>query len=412
MCTGIVVQLANGQRVFARTLEFAEQLIWQQRFTETYKGTFGHVLGDKEDDRLFMADGMNQAGLFCGAFFFPTHNREGNYFPVDPAKLDRQWATTEVCEKIVSTFETVQELRDAFADDGIEITLGTVETETAVVPFSFHWLVGDSLGELAVVECVDQKIYVHDNDINVIANEPEWPKIREYYDSFRSPQTAHPLTKYTLPHSCYQGTGQGDPSGLCKDPDFDPKSLPNPPMPGDPTSPSRLVRAGFYVENLVPPSASLGLDGALRVLHAFDIPYGSIYESDKEGAAIEVVEYTVAYHVGCYEMKYAPYGWKQDINNPEPVSKWFQTDMPVKLWEGDFLTPQPEAPKTPQIAAAAAPTTTIHIGLPINNSSEISRLERRIRNLRRRGGNRRRIRSLRRRIRTLRNQHGVTTVTA
>lgn len=403
MCTGIRIQLANGTYVFARTLEFANQLIWLQKCYPGYKGTFAQIPGNPD---TFMVDGMNTSGLFSGAFFFPCHI-EDNYEPSLPGDNPfTKWATTMVCNNIVTQYTSVQALKDAIDSNAFEITLGTV----GPTPFSLHWLVGDATGDLIVVECVNKKVFYHDNHANVIANEPTFPEISAYNDTFyEDTENAKPLSKVTVPNSCYQGTGQGDPSGFGGS-NMDRSLLPTKSMPGDPSSPSRFVRAGFYVKNLVPASGNNGLDMALRVLHNFDIPYGSIYENASPNAAIEVTEYTVAYHIGCYTMKYAPYGWKQDLSRPER-DNWFQTDMPVTLCDNEFT----DSAKSSVINTSTPQNQTLPPGTSVNihltgkdkNAGEIARI-RQI--LRRKGLNRRRRRRLRRRLNMLRQSRVVYSV--
>ena len=77
-----------------------------------------------------------------------------------------------------------------------------------------------------------------------------------------------------------------------------------------------------------PKNSKQGLEAALRVLHNFDIPLGTVVEPGTK--EIEIVEYTVAYSINDYKVKYAPYGYIQkSAKNKNRV--WFPTSNPVEL---------------------------------------------------------------------------------
>jgi len=120
------------------------------------------------------------------------------------------------------------------------------------------------------------------------------------------------LSKYNKPNSISQGTGALG-------------------MPGDSTSKSRFVRAHFFRQNMLTPKNSTEcLEAILRILHNFDIPLGSV--EDRKTKELEVTEYTVAYCLNDYCMKYAPYGY---IKNDD---QWVQTDHPVELYHNNVLS--------------------------------------------------------------------------
>ena len=85
----------------------------------------------------------------------------------------------------------------------------------------------------------------------------------------------------------------------------------------------------FFRKNMaIPENSKIGMEAALRILHNFDIPYGSV--EDKQTGNKEVTEYTVAYSLNDNKVKYAPYGYVIDKNN-----EWKQSDNPVKKCVGD-----------------------------------------------------------------------------
>ena len=66
------------------------------------------------------------------------------------------------------------------------------------------------------------------------------------------------------------------------------------------------------------------MEAALRILHNFDIPYGSV--EDKKTGKKEVTEYTVAYSLNDNKVKYAPYGYVQQN------TIWVSTDVKKKSY--------------------------------------------------------------------------------
>jgi penicillin V acylase-like amidase (Ntn superfamily) len=78
----------------------------------------------------------------------------------------------------------------------------------------------------------------------------------------------------------------------------------------------------------LPKNSEIGIESILRILHNFDIPLGSV--EDKKTKELEITEYTVAYCLNDYCVRYAPYGYI------EKNKTWIQTNKPVKLLNDDI----------------------------------------------------------------------------
>ena len=104
-CTGIALTAADGSYVQSRTIEWARGVLqseyvviprgqWLRSFTPlgadgmTFTAKYG-VVGLSVVQKEFIAEGINEAGLSAGLFFFPQY---GGYEPYEPAQNDRTLA--------------------------------------------------------------------------------------------------------------------------------------------------------------------------------------------------------------------------------------------------------------------------------------------------------------------------------
>lgn len=291
MCTGIFIRTKDGKFIFARTLEFGVYLKWKQICNKNIKGTIGQFPNIKNK---FMTDGLNNNGLFVGTFFFPHNN---NQYPKKNKLHKINIMTGDVNLYLLQNCRNVEDIIQ------LAPKLNILETVLNGTKFSLHWLACDKTGKCVVLEMNNKKLIVYDNPYNVITNSPSFP------EQIKNVNNYYYLSKYNKPNSISEGTGALG-------------------MPGDSSSLSRFVRANFFRKNMViPKNCNLGLDSALRILHNFDIPLGSV--EDKITKQKEVTEYTVAYCLNNNKVKYAPYGYIVDENN-----NWIPTTEPVKkcIW--------------------------------------------------------------------------------
>lgn len=158
-------------------------------------------------------DAVNEQGLAMAGLNFP---HSGRYSPV--TKRATNVASFELipyilgqCADLPSARQVLQEIRvcdTAFSAD--------------LPPTRLHWMVADGTGSL-VVEATADRLAVYDNPIGVMTNEPPFPFQLARWKEFAR------LTPYEPdPTPPQWGRGSGS-LGL----------------PGDFTSPSRLVRAAF-----------------------------------------------------------------------------------------------------------------------------------------------------------------------
>ena len=266
-CTGLSLQAKDGAYIQARTIEWGESdlpseyvIIPRGRQIKTYtpEGLNGATFQTKYGmaglaiiQKEFIAEGLNEAGLSAGLFYFP---RYGSYSAYDPAKNAHTVNDLQLVTWMLAQFSSVDEVRTALPSIRI-IGLDKPGSTSTV-----HWRIGDSTGKQAVLEIVDGIPHFYDNPVGVLTNSPgfDWQMTNlNNYVNLRSGST----TAQWLGHDT-ELVPFGAGSGFLG-------------IPGDVTPPSRFVRAAFYQSSA--PRQDSALQTVLqcfRILGSFEIPIG------------------------------------------------------------------------------------------------------------------------------------------
>lgn len=260
-CTGISLTAADGSYIQARTIEWAygalkseyviiprgEQL---QSFTPTgtngmkFRARYG-VVGLAVVEKEFIAEGINEAGLSAGLFFFPRYGSYESYESIDNS---RTLADLQVVQWMLTQCATIDEVMEAVK----HVRIVALERSAVI-----HWRIGDPTGRQVVMEIVGGKINFYENEVGVLTNAPgfEWQVTNlENYVNLR-PGSAQ---SYKL-------------GGVTLEPNGGSTAMLG--LPGDFTPPSRFVRAAFF-RNTAPQRAT-GVDTVLEAFHLlnnFDVP--------------------------------------------------------------------------------------------------------------------------------------------
>ena len=179
-CTGIALTAADGSYVQSRTIEWARGVLQSEyvviprgqrlrSFTPlgadgmTFTAKYG-VVGLSVVQKEFIAEGINEAGLSAGLFFFPQY---GGYEPYEPAQNDRTLADLQFVTWALTQFSTVDEVKAAVG--GVRIV---ALEKTSVV----HWRIGEPSGRQVVLEIVGGVPHFYENEVGVLTNAPgfEW----------------------------------------------------------------------------------------------------------------------------------------------------------------------------------------------------------------------------------------------
>ena len=262
-CTGISLTAKDGSYIQARTIEGSQLelesmyvIIPRGHTIESYTPTddrglkftakYG-VVGMSVVREEFIAEGINEAGLSSGLFFFPDY---GAYQPYDSLHKDKTLGDLQVNAWILSQFRTIDEVKAAIA--GVRI-VGL--EHTAVV----HWRIGEPSGRQVVMEIIDGVPRFYENTVSVLTNSPgfDWhlKNLNNYVNLFPGDAPSQWLeSAYLKPF--------GGNSGFLG-------------LPGDFTPPSRFVRAAFF--RATAPQQNNAFETVkqcFHILNNFDIPIG------------------------------------------------------------------------------------------------------------------------------------------
>jgi choloylglycine hydrolase len=268
-CTGIRVKAEDGSIVYARTLEFGQNLESQVLFIPRqyeFTGTTASgkpglswmsryaAMGLNGAGQTILADGVNEHGLAAGIFYMPGF---AEYQPLNPGDEDQSLAPWELVTWVLTNFATVDEVRAALP----AIKVGAVAFEGWKMVPPLHYAVHDASGNSLVIEYTEGKLHLFDNPIGVITNAPtfDWhmTNLRNYINL--SATNAKPVALDGVELAEF---GQG--SGLRG-------------LPGDFTPPSRFVRAVALSHAAV--AGRTGADAVLEafpILVSFDSPRGAV----------------------------------------------------------------------------------------------------------------------------------------
>lgn len=268
-CTGIKLKTKDGKTVSGRTLEFGVEVVTSLiAVPKNYQfvGKTNNGDGMKYISKYAMtgiitftemniADGMNSAGLSCGAFYFPTI---AEYTPLTKENQSKALSPIDFNNWVLAQFATVDELRKAIENNEVVIVPTVLEGWGAEAP-PFHYVVYDKSGNSIAIEPIGGKLVVFDNPIGVMTNSPsfDWhlTNLRNYVHL--RPENTNTMT---LNGEKYMQLGQG--TGMYG-------------IPGDFTPPSRFVRATAFSITALPSETSFdAIKDVFHILNNFDIPKG------------------------------------------------------------------------------------------------------------------------------------------
>ena len=271
-CTGISLRTANNHPVTARTIEWAAtplttmyvvvpRGLQQQSFLpdgsrggKSFSAKYGYV-GIAVENDAFIMEGINEAGLAAGLFYFPDY---GEYMPYKEEDKSLCVSDMQFVAWVLSTCATIDEMI------ALMPTIRVIGTDPRAS--TVHWRITEPSGRQVVVEIVNQQVMIHENPLGVLTNSPEltWhlTNLNNYVNLASG--SIHQREIGSLDLKAFGGG-----SGLHG-------------LPGDMTPPSRFVRAAFF-QSTAPQldSPQHTVVQAFHLLNNFDIPVG-IQFNDKD----------------------------------------------------------------------------------------------------------------------------------
>lgn len=265
-CTGISLMSGNGGRVVARTVEWAATPMQcgyvvaprghnHQSYTPDgenglkYKSIYGYV-GVYTEYEPFIVEGVNEAGLAAGLFFFPGY---GDYAPYESENNEKTLCDMQFVSWVLSQFSTIDQLKDAIE----EVDLVTLNNKIGAV----HWRIAEPGGRMVVLEVVAGVPHFYENTLGVLTNAPGFQWHMTNLNNYVNLEPGTAPDKTIAKGITLEGLGHG--SGMLG-------------LPGDFTSPSRFVRAAFFQTTAPVWQTSFEtVIQAFHILNNFDIPIGS-----------------------------------------------------------------------------------------------------------------------------------------
>lgn len=266
-CTGISMFSADGSYFQARTIEWAGTnlnsmyVVVPRNFSQTsftpkgqngmtFKSKYGYI-GLAVHEKEFIAEGLNEAGLSAGLFYFPNF---GSYLLYDEKYNTTTIADLQLVSWILSQFATVDEVKASINKVRVVSLMGGNGSEEAI-----HWRIGDKSGKQIVLEIENGVPHIYDNPIGVLTNAPgfQWhlSNLSNYINLTPVNPAPHKMADFMV-----NPIGHGN--GFLG-------------LPGDFTPPSRFVRAAFFKATApMLPTARQTMLQCFHILNNFDIPIG------------------------------------------------------------------------------------------------------------------------------------------
>lgn len=264
-CTGITLTAKDSSRIVARTIEWGGSEL-DSRYVVVPRGYKQHsyvpeagkqgmvftarygYIGLSVEQKEFVAEGLNEAGLSAGLFYFPGY---GGYEAYNTALRKTSIADLQLVSWILGNFSTVDEVKEGLG----KVHVVAIDPRASTV----HWRIADKTGRQLVLEIVEGKPRFYENKLGVLTNSPgfEWQmtNLNNYVNLYPGSAEKGSLGRVTL-------APFGSGSGFLG-------------IPGDVTPPSRFVRAALYQASA--PQQETACETAMQcfqILNNFDIPVG------------------------------------------------------------------------------------------------------------------------------------------
>jgi len=331
-CTGIIIKTKNGVVIPARTMEFGFDV--RSKLLVIPKGTdltFLSSIEDKEGfkyttkygfagmnavEKQIVVDGVNEAGLYLGSFYFPGF---ASYTRLTSSNQSNSISSEEMGNYILGNFATIEEVIVGLKK--ITVVGSFIEDIQGEAPF--HYAVTDATGRSVVIEYTKNGLEVHENTVGAVCNSPnyEWhlTNLRNYVNL--KPDNRHGVS---LNGEKFASLGEG--TGMLG-------------LPGDYTSSSRFVRATAFANTTLPSKdEEEGIFRAFHILNAFDIPKGVIREKVEKNVLTDYTVWTSA-----VDTKNKMYYYKTYKN--QAIKKLDLLEI-LKASKGKILTIESETKRT------------------------------------------------------------------
>lgn len=306
-CTGMRVKAEDGSVTFGRTLEFGKNtqsdIVFVPRGQSwtgstpdgqpgiRWKNTYAYMGPDAFGEPMPI-EGINEKGLYIGAFFFPG---EAEYQQVEPAEYSKTLSPTDFPSWVLGNCATLEDIRNSLSS----IKIGGVFLKAMGMIPAAHWYAMDSTGRALTIEPIKGEIRITGNPVGVLTNAPsfDWhlTNLRSYVNLRSDNAQSQMLGGLKI-----VPMGQG--SGMLG-------------IPGDFTPPSRFVRAAFLANTVQPAKdADQAVNLAWNLVSNFTIPIGVTREQNAEGkVGCDYTQWATVYDLSRNSLYFRTYN-NQDVS--------------------------------------------------------------------------------------------------
>ncbi len=289
-CTGLRLVAADGGVVVGRTLEFGldphsdifitpagyeiSSSLENKSKGITYNSKYG-ILGANGFGFDVHVDGVNEAGLYVGAYYFPGY---ASYNQPDPEKYSISMAPEDYGTWLLANFSSVEEVKANF--NKVFIVEHPIE-DLGEISFPAHFIIHDKTGACVVIEPLNNTLVIYDNPLGVFTNSPTFDWHMTNLNNYINLSAVN-IEPFNYKDLNFKAFGEG--SGLHG-------------LPGDGTPPSRFVRATVYSQTAEQQeTATQTVPQVFHLMNNFDIPVGAVRDvvKDTEGTHIvnEITSWT------------------------------------------------------------------------------------------------------------------------
>jgi len=293
-CTGLRLIANDGSVIFARTMEWgtfdllSRVVVIPRNFSLQDKGPNGeNTLGWKTKygavgiDALhkdLLLDGMNEKGLTVNAFY---HEGYAVYSTFDVKKAAATISEFGLTAYLLTNCASVEEVKQTMNKINV---IGVVQVAIGIAP-PLHFAVTDASGKTIVIEFINGVTKIHDAPLGVVTNGPTYDWHMENFLNYVQLET--PLSQRKIEKLSDVKFGGGN------------KYFG---VPGDLTSPSRLLRVAAYASTArSTPDGKETIYEAFRILDNFNLPVGDAAEGggDVDNATLR----SATNWTSCYDTK-------------------------------------------------------------------------------------------------------------
>ncbi len=270
-CTGISLLAGQGNWIQARTIEWGEFDLASKLVIAPAGASYTSILNDGSKGLTwvqkygfvgvsvsvdqFIGEGMNEAGLNAGVFYFRGY---GSLEDLGDKNRSRALTDMDFVRWILGNFASVDQMLEAF--ENVTLVPVFINPDGSAAPTG-HWRVADKTGRNIVVEITNKgEIAIHENNLGILTNSPDFPWQRTNLSNYIN---LEPGTVQQAQFREYTAKAFGSGTATLG-------------LPGDITSPSRFVRAAFFTATA--PKCKTPLEAvsqAFNILNNFDIPIGT-----------------------------------------------------------------------------------------------------------------------------------------